>query len=209
MGRSNVIIVGSVVLAPLLLGTESYLLFKARHGRMRAAQTTESFEVTVPSTPLTQSSSTPAPADLPSPALPIPLPAPPAPGDAAPSTETVIDVEADPTVDRRRQLILRRRGEVLQAADEQGFELLHLSNEQRAAIRAIDSAYRRTVQALEQLPPDADLRNAGLDPNAEQARHAAIGEVLGPKVAQAFNFAERKAERRVRNQYRPEQVRGR
>jgi hypothetical protein len=33
--------------------------------------------------------------------------------------------------------------------------------------------------------------------------------VLGPKATQAFNLAERKAERRVRNQQRAEQVRGR
>ena len=96
MGRSNVIIVGSVVLAPLLLGVESYLLFNARHGRTRTAQTTESFEVTVPSPPLTQSPTTPAPAGLPSPALPLPLPAAPTPANTAPSTETVIDVEAIP-----------------------------------------------------------------------------------------------------------------
>ena len=105
--------------------------------------------------------------------------------------------------------MLQRRGEVLQAADEQVFGLLHLPDEKRDAIRAIDSAYARTVKAIGQLPPGADLQNAGLDPNAEQARHAAIREILGPKETQAFNFAERKAERRVRNQYRTEQVRGR
>jgi len=210
MGRSNVIIVGSVVLAPLLLGIESYLLFKAHHRRPRTAETSESIEVTAPGPAFARSSTTPAPAELPS-SLPLPTPAAPAAGDAPPppSTETVSDVQTDPTVERRRQLMLRRRGEVLQAADEHVFALLHLPNEQSAAIRAIDSAYTRTVQALEQLPPEADLRNAGLDPNAEQARHAAIAEVLGPTAAQAFNFAERKAERRVRNQFRPEQVRGR
>ena len=89
--------------------------------------------------------------------------------------------------------MLRRRGEVLQTADEQVFGLLQLSNEQRAAIRAIDSAYSQTVQALAQLPPGADLRNAGLDPNAEQARHAAIGEVLGPKVARSLQFRRTKS----------------
>ena len=210
MGRSNVIIVGSVVLAPLILGIESYLLFKAHHRRVRTAEITESIEVTAAGA---------EPAGHPEPdrarACRAPLACrllrrrPPRPQRSAPDTETVSDVQADPTIERRRQLMLRRRGEVLQAADEQVFGLLHLTNEQRAAIRAIDSAYARTVQAIGQLPPGADLRNAGLDPNAEQARHAAIGEVLGPKATQAFNFAERKAERRVRNQYRPEQVRGR
>ena len=99
--------------------------------------------------------------------------------------------------------MLQRRGEVLQAADEQVFGTLHLPDEQRAAIRAIDGAYARTVQAIAQLPPGADLRSAGLDPNADQARRAAIADVLGPETMHAFTFQERKAERHVRNQYRP------
>jgi hypothetical protein len=207
MGRSNVIIVGSVVLAPLLLGTESYLLFKAHHRRVRPSQITGSMEESaapVFSAPVAQAA-----------VLAVsyggPLPAAPPPVAAAdpPVTETVTDVQTDPTVERRRQLIMKRRGQVLQAADEQVFGLLQLTNEQRAAIRAIDGAYARTVQAIGQLPAGADPRNAGFDPNAEQARRAAIAEVLGPDAMHAFTLAERKAERRVRNQLRPEQVRGR
>jgi hypothetical protein len=210
MGRSNVIIVGSVVLAPLLLGIESYALFRSHHRRVRTAEITGSIEASaapVASMPVGQAAFVAVSPGTPFPAAPPPVRA--AAEAPPPTTETVSDVQSDPTVERRRQLILKRRGQVLRAADEQVFDLLHLTNEQRAAIRAIDSAYARTVQAIGQLPPDADLRDAGLDPNAEQARHAAIAEVLGPKAAQAFTFAERKAERRVRNQYRPEQVRGR
>ena len=157
MGRSNVIIVGSVVLAPLLLGLESYLLFKAHHRRARTAEITgwvEANPPTVPSTPVAQSRAAPVPAAPPPP--PPANPAAPTADEARAATETVSDVPADPTVERRRQLMLQRRGEVLQAADEQVFGLLHLPDEQRAAIRAVDSAYARTVQAIGQLAPGAE-----------------------------------------------------
>jgi hypothetical protein len=211
MGRSNVIIVGSVVLAPLVLGLESYLLFRTHHRRARTTEVTGSIE---PSAPML-----PGPTFVPNPTVPVaaqrrlpppePRPAAAVAADSPTDTETVSDVQTDPTVERRRQLMLRRRGEILQAADEQVFGQLRLPDEQRAAIRVIDSAYARTLQAIGELGPDADLRSAGLDPNAEQARRSAIGEVLGPNVTHAFNLAERKAERRVRNQFRVEEVRGR
>ena len=198
------------MLAPLLLGIESYVLFKAHHRRARTARITESVEVSaapVTSMAVAQAAVLAVPSGGPLPAAPLPVAA--AAEAPPPGTETVSDIQTDPTAERRRQLTLKRRGRVLQAADEEVFGLLHLTSEQRAAIRAIDSAYARTVQAIGQLPPGADLRNAGLDPNAEQARRAAIAEVLGPKATQAFTFAERKAERRVSNQSRTEQVRGR
>ena len=211
MGRSNVIIVGSVVLAPLILGIESYVLFRAHHRRAHSAQVTGPIELTAAAVPIAavvESPAVPIPVERLSPP-PVSRPASAAAEQPSPDTETVSNVEADPTVERRRQLMLRRRGEILQAADEQVFGLLRIPDEQRAAIRAIDSAYARTLQAIGQLGPDADLRSAGLDPNAEQARRAAIGEVLGPNATQSFNLAERKAERRVRNQFRVEEVRGR
>ena len=211
MGRSNVIIVGSVVLAPLVLGLETYLLFKAHHRRVRTTEVAGSIEPsapTVPGTAAVPSPAVPVAAERPLPP-PVPRPTPAVAADSPTETETVSDVATDPTVERRRQLMVRRRGEILQAADEQVFGLLRLPDEQRAAIRAIDSAYARTLEAIGQLAPGADLRSAGLDPNAEQARRAAIGEVLGPNVTQPFNLAERKAERRVRNQFRTEEVRGR
>ena len=211
MGRSNVIIVGSVVLAPLILGVESYALFRAHHRRVRTAEITGLTEMNAApalGVPVARTSAIRVPTERPSPAPP-PAPTAAATEDPPPEAETVSDVQTDPTVERRRQLMLQRRGEVLEAADEQVFGTLHLPDGQRAAIRAIDGAYARTVQAIAQLPPGADLRSAGLDPNADQARRAAIAEVLGPEATHAFNFAERKAERRVRGQYRAEQVRGR
>jgi hypothetical protein len=211
MGRSNVIIVGSVVLAPLILGVESYALYRAHHRRARTTEITGLAEMSaapVLGAPVAQTPAVPLPAQRPSPPPPPP-PAAPAAEDLPPETETVSDVQTDPTVERRRQLMLQRRGEILKSADEQVFGLLHLPDEQRAAIRAIDGAYARTVQAMAQLPPGADLRSAGLDPNADQARRAAIADVLGPEATHAFNFAERKAERRARGQFRAEQVRGR
>ena len=212
MGRSNVIIVGSVVLAPLILGVESYALYRAHHRRARTVEITGLTEMSaapVPGAPIAQAPAVPLPAERPSPLPPPPAPAAPATEGPPPETETVSDIQTEPTIERRRQLMLQRRGEILQTADEQVFDLLHLPDEQRAAIRAIDGAYARTVQAIAQLPPGADLRSAGLDPNAEQARRAAIGEALGPEATHAFTFQERKAERHVRNQYRAEQVRGR
>jgi hypothetical protein len=212
MGRSNVIIVGSVVLAPLILGVESYALYRAHHRRVRTAEIAVPLEMNAapvleapvvgnPVVPVTVERSLP----LPPPSTP---PTPPA-EEPPPDTETVSDVQADPTVERRRQVLVQRRGEILQTADEQTFDVLHLPDDQRAAIRAIDGAYARTVQAIAQLPPGADLRSAGLDPNADQARRAAIADVLGPETTHAFTFTERKAERRIRGQYRAEQVRGR
>jgi hypothetical protein len=208
MGRSNVIIMGTVVLAPLIVGAESYALYRAHHRRARAAEITGPSElIAAPAVeaPVVPTPSVPASAQPPWP----PPPAVPAAQAPPPETETVSDVQTDPLAERRRQLMLQRRGEVLQAADEQVFGILHLPDEQRTAIRAIDDAYARTVQAIARLPRGADLRSAGLDPNADQARRAAIADLLGPEATHAFTFAERKAERRVRGQSRPEQVAGR
>ncbi len=212
MARSNVIIVGTVALAPLILGVESYALYRAHHHRATPADALGSFEMTTSpalDVPAAQTPAVPAPAARP--LAPAPPPPPPAPAaeDPPPETETVSDVQSDPANERRRQLMLQRRGEVLQAADEQVFGLLNVPDAQRAAIRAIDGAYARTLQAIAALPQGADLQSAGLDPNADQTRRAAIANVLGPDATHAFNFEERKAERHARNQYRPEQVRGR
>jgi hypothetical protein len=208
MGRSNVIIVGSVVLAPLILGVESYALYRAHHRHARPAELRGPSEVIaapVVAAPVLPTPVVPASAGRPSPSAPaVPT------GEAPPAeTETVSDLQTDPAIERRRQLMLQRRGEVFQAADEQVFGILHLPDEQRAAIRGIDDAYARTVQAIARLPRGTDLRSTGLDPNADQARRAAIADVLGPEATHAFNFAERKAERRVRGQSRLEQVAGR
>ncbi|HVV52256.1 MAG TPA: hypothetical protein VHO06_21485, partial [Polyangia bacterium] len=58
-----------------------------------------------------------------------------------------------------------------------------------AAIRAIEEQYARALEA-----PGAPAEEA------EAARRAALAGVLGSDGLHAFNFAERKAERRVRGQ---------
>jgi hypothetical protein len=210
MGRSNVIIVGSVVLAPLVLGIESYALYRAHHRRVRTSEIaapTEMIALPPPAAPLAQAPPVPVPAERPS--TPPPAPAAPAAEAPPPETETVSDVQPDPSVERRRQMIAQHRGEVLQAADERAFGILNVPDAERAAIRAIDSAYARQLLAIGQLPPGTDLPRAGLDPNADQTRRAAIANVLGADAAHTFAFAERKAERRVRGRARAEQVGGR
>jgi len=207
MGRSNVIIVGSVVLAPLVLGIESYALYRAHHHRVRAGST----EVTgapAPAAPIPQPLPVPAAAGPSLAPPPPPAPAAPAAEDPPPTTETVSDVQPDLSVQRQRQMMLEHREEIIQAADEQAFAVLNVPDAQRTAIRAIDSAYAHQLQAMGQLPPGADLPSAGLDPNADQTRRAAIADVLGADAAHAFTFAERKAERRVRGQRRAEQPSG-
>jgi hypothetical protein len=208
MGRSNVIIVGSVVLAPLVLGIEGYALYRAHHRRVRireVAASTEMIAPPAPAAPLAQAPPLPAPAERPL----APPPAAPAAEDPSPESETVSDVQPDLSVQRQRQMMLEHRAEILQAADEQTFSILNVPDAQRTAIRAIDSAYAHQLQAMGQLPPGTDLPSAGLDPNADQTRRTAIADVLGADAAHAFVFAERKAERRVRGQYRAEQIRGR
>ena len=111
MGRSNVIIVGSVVLAPLILGIESYLLFKAHHRRVRTAEITGSIEASAAprlSTEAVVQSQIAPPAAQRSP-VPPPKPLPLAGEAPPPGTETVSDVQPDPTVEHRRQLKLQRR----------------------------------------------------------------------------------------------------
>ncbi len=122
MGRSNFIILGAVVLAPLILGIESYALYRAHHRRARTTVSTGSTELTAPpglDAPVEQTPPASPSAERPLPPPPLPAPAAPAVGDPPPETETVSDVQADPTVERRRQATLQRRGEVVQAADEQ------------------------------------------------------------------------------------------
>jgi hypothetical protein len=204
MGRSNVIIVGSVVLAPLVLGIESYALYRPHQRRTRTTEIAGSIEISAP--PVEQAPPALVPAER---ALdPPPPPAAPMAADPPPETETVSDVQPDPSFERRRQLMLQRKGEVLRAADEQAFGIVNVPDAQRTAIRAIDNAYAHQLQETGQLPPETDLPSAGSNRNADQTRRAAIADILGADAARAFVIAERRAERRMRGQsYRPEQVR--
>jgi hypothetical protein len=97
---------------------------------------------------------------------------------------------------------------VIHDADEQVFDTLNLPDAQRAAIRAIDEQYARTLATIANATGDSTLPTFTVDRNAEQTRRAAIAGVLGPDTTHTFNFVERKAERHVRNHYRPDVVRG-
>jgi hypothetical protein len=114
----------------------------------------------------------------------------------------------EPVVVRRQRGLYQRRGQVVHEADEQVFDALNLPDAQRAAIRAIDDQYRRTLASIAETSPAPSFQDISIDSNAEQTRRAAIAGVLGPDASRAFTFAERKAERRVRNQLRPDVVRG-
>ena len=84
MGRSNVIIVGSVVLAPLILGIESYVLWRRTTAGRRPRQIAGAMELTAtPDRPRRSSQSpvgprlrTPSPRLRPAPAAPAAVDAP-------------------------------------------------------------------------------------------------------------------------------------
>jgi hypothetical protein len=172
MGRSNVIIVGVVVLAPLILGIESYALFRAHHRRV----------VHVAEAP---------PEELPTPSPSAMVPAPPPPVQPAPAlTDEVAAAVAEPVPETPPPSSLQDRGEIIRAADELAFDILDLPDDQRAAIRAIDEAYARAALAANPLALWS----------VEQSRRTAITSLLGPAAAHTFNLAARKAKRRVRSQ---------
>ena len=147
MGRSNVIIVGSVVLAPLILGLESYALFRAHHRRARTAEITGLTEMNaapVLGAPVARAPAIPLSAERPSP--------PPPPAPAAPTAEDPPPPKPRPSVTSRRTRRSSSRqpadaasvdGEVLQAADEQVFDLLQSAG--RTARR--DPRHRRRLRA--------------------------------------------------------------
>jgi hypothetical protein len=195
MGRANAIVVGSAVLAPLILAIEGYALLRP-HSRPKAAEM----------------------ADLPQAAAPAPLPIvatpppadPPAPEPTPPQADTAPETAPDPaeapdstTTVGQRELVLHHR-EIVQQADEKVFDVLNLPDAQRAAIRAIDDQYVRTVQSMEPSGSDA----TGVDLNANRTRRTAIGNVLGPDSMRAFSSQERGAERRVRSELRAQILRG-
>jgi hypothetical protein len=190
MGRSNVILVGSVVLAPLILATEGYALYRSHHRpraspSLAAASLAEAPPQGLPPPPPDREAIIPLPVQPPAARAELTddqaAAAPPA--AAAPS-------QSSSSIERRRRLT--------RAADELAFDGLNFPEAQRAAIRAINNAYvdasGRSAQASDGVAPEA----------ADQARRQAIIDLLGPDGAHAFSFTEHKAERRVRSQYRSE-----
>ena len=178
MGRSNVILVGSFVLAPLILGVESYALFRSHHHRVARVAETPSQDL--PTAPPQASVASPPPSVQPATAL----------------TDDVTLVVPEPLRETPPPSPLERRRQTIRAADEQAFDVLGFSSAERAAIRAIDNAYVRAAQAGNAFGPD------GVD----QARRTAIAAVLGPNATRTFGVAERKAERRMRRHFRSQSV---
>ena len=124
--------------------------------------------------------------------------------------DAATDAGTEMELGRRQRLLAAHRRQMIRDADEQTFQTLNLPEPTRAAIRAIDDDYSRATQALQDPGPNApgDFRNPEVDLNAEQTRHAAIANLLGPEGARTFSAAERKAERNLRNRLRPQWVRG-
>jgi Spy/CpxP family protein refolding chaperone len=196
MGRANAIVVGSAVLAPLILGIEGYALLRQHH-RPTAAEMTDLPAAAAP-TPLSLVAA-PPPAAPPA-ADPMPPPQPETPPETAPGPA---EAHAPTTLAQQRELVVHER-EIVQQADEKVFESLSLTDAQRAAIRAIDDQYVRTVQSIESSGSAA----TGVDLNANHTRRTAIGNVLGTDGLHAFISQELRAERRVRREFRAQMSRG-
>jgi hypothetical protein len=200
MGRSNAIVVGAVVLGPLILGLEGYAAYRSHH-HQPPTEVADPPQADSPQADSPQADSpradSPQAEDQPASAPPAEVPPadPPAQTDPPPPDLGTVEAVAPTQNPALRQRFLEHRGKVIQAADELAFDVLNLPDAQRAAIRAIDDQFSRA------LATDAD-------PNANQTRHSAIANVLGPDEAHAFNFAAHKAERRASGQLRTQVVRG-
>jgi hypothetical protein len=205
--RANAIVVGVLVLAPAIVGAEAYAIYRTfRRLPQGSAESVRSSE-----SPASGEADAPDliafPADPPEAPEAPPPPRPAAPTQAAAGGDGTAG-EVEPAVTRRQRALYQRRAQVIREADERVFDTLGVPDEQRAAIRSIDLEYARTLATIAASGNEVELRNEAIDANAEQTRRQAIGDVLGPDTTRAFNFAERKAERIVRNRHRPEVVRG-
>jgi hypothetical protein len=200
MPRANAILIGAIVLAPTIVGAEGYSIYRTLH----------------PPPKQSAESAPPAPIIMQAPPVPpprvaetmAPPPPPRQPETPPPPPDNGVGGEVDPTTARRQRAICERRAQVIHDADEQIFDTLNLPDAQRAAIRAIDEQYALTLTTIADAPYDSDFPSFTVDRNAEQTRRTAIAGVLGPDTSHTFTLAERKAERHVRNHYRPDVVRG-
>jgi hypothetical protein len=205
MARPNAILLGAIVLAPAIVVADGYAVYRAHH---RPAKRSD--EGAALAEAPAQAPASAARAPEPPPAAPPPPARPPETAAAPPTSPAGDDPGAavEPVVVRRQRGLYERRRQVVHDADEQVFETLNLPDAQRAAIRAIDEEYGRTLASIAEAPDAPSFPNVAIDSNAEQTRRTAIAGVLGPDAARAFNLSERKAERRVRNHLRPDVVRG-
>ncbi|HLK91200.1 MAG TPA: hypothetical protein VKZ18_14980 [Polyangia bacterium] len=195
-----------MVLAPLILGIEGYVVFRSHHRARAAAPVDDAPPALVGPAAAAQASPPPPPAPPPPP--PAAEPAPPAAESAPEPSEAVAEVAQDPVLLQRQRALQQHQRMLIRAADEKAFDTLNLPDAQRAAIRAINDQYVRSLQALQAISPGGEDTNHGVDLNADQTRRAAITDVLGADAMPGFTFAERKAERRVRAMLRPDLVRG-
>lgn len=204
----NPLVVGSLILAPLLLGFEVYVIFHSgRHSRPKTAalapqETPEVAEMPRPRPP----------AARPAPPPESPPPAPAAPAELPAAGDEAVDAGAEIELGRRQALLAEHRRKIVLDADEQALQTLNLPESNRAAVRAIDNDYLRTMtQPLPPADPNAlsALRNPAGKLNAAETRRTALETLLGPEAARTFTLEERKAEHHLRNQLRPQLVRGR
>lgn len=203
MRRLNPIVVGSLILAPSILGVEAYLLFGSHHRPPPATAAPQAEAAPAPPPPRVV-----APPPTPPPEMP-----PPPPQDSPSATDDEIDGGTEAALWRRQGVLAAHRLQMMRDADEAAFQKLNLPEATRAAIRAIDDEYVRASQALQarreaEQAAGVDSQLPAGDINAEQTRHAAIESLLGPTGAATFTVAERRAKRHVRNELRPQWVRG-
>lgn len=193
-------LVGSILLAASIAGFKGYVSWRT-HPRPMDEQPTgiDPQPAEAPEEPAAQA--LPPPPDPPS-ALPATAngAGSPPPVTASASLGDETGDTPDPTARRRQQLLTRRRGQIIQAADEQVFDALKVPGTARDAIRAADRDYARAIEA-------GTGGNPALD--ADLTRRTAIANVLDPEAMHAFNLAERQAERWERTRLRPDLVRGR
>ncbi|HEY6477078.1 MAG TPA: hypothetical protein VI456_10885 [Polyangia bacterium] len=197
MARANAILIGAIVLTPTIVGAEGYAIYRTLHRSPK-----QSAEGMPPAETLAQELPAPPPRAVETPTPPPPPRPPEAP--PPPSSDDSAAGEADPTTARRQRALYERRAQVIHDADEQVFDTLNLPDAQRAAIRAIDEQYARTLATIANADGDPALPTFTVDSNAEQTRRTAIAGVLGADATQTFNSVERKTKRRVRNQMRPQ-----
>jgi hypothetical protein len=201
MARANAILVGAIVLGPTILAAEGYAIYHRPHHPAKSAESAPEEDPIAqepPAPPAPEAAPPPRPPAL----APEEQPPPPTPSD----NETAGEVA--PVAARRQRALYERRAQVVHDADEEVFDKLSLPDAQRAAIRAIDEQYARTLATIAEAPSNSAVPSFTVDSNAEQTRRTAIAGVLGPDTSHTFSFVERKAERHVRNHYRPEVVRG-
>jgi hypothetical protein len=197
--RPNPIIVGLVSLTALVIGLEVRALLGARrHAPPAASDETSPPESPALARPVVVDQVPERPTPPPPPASPPPV----TPAAATPpETFAALDAAADPPIAQtKRPLFVAPEPErVIRDADEQAFEMLHMPEATRAAIRKINDDHAEKQRAIQDGAPP---------PEGMQTRRDAIGQLLGVDAAHQFDAAERVATKRLRSRYRAESLHG-